>query len=322
MSSDLFILNEPFARHSSTSDNIINSTTDHLDMHFFTDHQITQADEQIFQAIFHDSNLQIQSHPSHVLDPILFSSSPPSQAFNNLSINPSIESSNYSVYDSLGVKTEDCNCFSCFRSYDSYINNNNTPLIPHNNHAFVSDKFMQRSFSTQSLDRKPRFFVQPCFDPAMQSQNFDCSPEEHHQVDQLIGSMRRVCSAGDIQSIVQSSTAAVTEDGGFKVRRYNAEERKQRINRYRSKRTQRNFNKTIKYACRKTLADSRHRVRGRFARNDETGEIPKVSDQFNRDDEDDEDIWVDGMCDEEEELGRRGLLSSSRPTQIQYYMSY
>ncbi|CAI0555572.1 unnamed protein product [Linum tenue] len=52
-----------------------------------------------------------------------------------------------------------------------------------------------------------------------------------------------------------------------KVGQYTAEERKDRILRYLNKRNQRNFNKTIKYACRKTLADRRVRVRGRFARN-------------------------------------------------------
>ena len=44
------------------------------------------------------------------------------------------------------------------------------------------------------------------------------------------------------------------------------------------------------YACRKTLADNRPRIRGRFARNDETGEIPKNT-CFNRY-EDDDDPWV------------------------------
>ncbi|KAJ6774812.1 ZINC FINGER PROTEIN CONSTANS-LIKE 10 [Salix purpurea] len=57
-----------------------------------------------------------------------------------------------------------------------------------------------------------------------------------------------------------------------KVGRYTVEERKDRILRYLKKRNQRNFNKTIKYACRKTLADRRVRVRGRFARNNETFE--------------------------------------------------
>ncbi|KAL3625927.1 hypothetical protein CASFOL_030456 [Castilleja foliolosa] len=50
---------------------------------------------------------------------------------------------------------------------------------------------------------------------------------------------------------------------------YSPEEKKERIERYRNKRNLRNFNKKIKYECRKTLADSRPRIRGRFARNDE-----------------------------------------------------
>ncbi|KAL4333239.1 hypothetical protein GQ457_07G015880 [Hibiscus cannabinus] len=62
---------------------------------------------------------------------------------------------------------------------------------------------------------------------------------------------------------------AAMEDSNLKVGRYSVEERKDRIVRYLKKRNQRNFNKTIKYACRKTLADRRVRVRGRFARNTE-----------------------------------------------------
>lgn len=43
--------------------------------------------------------------------------------------------------------------------------------------------------------------------------------------------------------------------------------------RYRQKRHERNFSKRIKYQCRKTLADSRPRVRGRFARNNDAGAV-------------------------------------------------
>lgn len=53
------------------------------------------------------------------------------------------------------------------------------------------------------------------------------------------------------------------------------EERRARILRYRQKRHERNFRKRIKYNCRKTLADSRPRIRGRFARNDEIEELLK-----------------------------------------------
>nr|GMD57898.1 putative zinc finger protein CONSTANS-LIKE 11 [Ipomoea batatas] len=59
------------------------------------------------------------------------------------------------------------------------------------------------------------------------------------------------------------------EQPAMKIGRYSEEERKDRILRYLKKRNQRNFNKTIKYACRKTLADKRVRVRGRFAKNNE-----------------------------------------------------
>ncbi len=45
------------------------------------------------------------------------------------------------------------------------------------------------------------------------------------------------------------------------------------MHRYRQKRHERNFSKRIKYMCRKTLADSRPRVRGRFARNDDAGAV-------------------------------------------------
>lgn len=51
------------------------------------------------------------------------------------------------------------------------------------------------------------------------------------------------------------------------------EERLQKILRYRAKRQLRNFNRTIKYQCRKSLADTRPRVRGRFARDNEPGSV-------------------------------------------------
>ncbi|KAJ8504816.1 hypothetical protein OPV22_005702 [Ensete ventricosum] len=65
------------------------------------------------------------------------------------------------------------------------------------------------------------------------------------------------------------------DDSSFKVGRLSVEERKEKIDRYMKKRAERNFSKKIKYACRKTLADSRPRVRGRFAKNDELGETAK-----------------------------------------------
>ncbi|KAK7405424.1 hypothetical protein VNO78_06704 [Psophocarpus tetragonolobus] len=70
----------------------------------------------------------------------------------------------------------------------------------------------------------------------------------------------------------QGNQMPAIEEPNIKVERYSEEERKEKILRYLKKRNQRNFNKTIKYACRKTLADRRVRVRGRFARNNELSE--------------------------------------------------
>lgn len=90
------------------------------------------------------------------------------------------------------------------------------------------------------------------------------------------------------------------------------EERKEKIHKYMKKRNERNFSKKIKvclerfsccliiitddvrnlllqYACRKTLADSRPRVRGRFAKNDEYGENNRTTCN-NHEEDTDEDI--------------------------------
>ncbi|AQL09515.1 uncharacterized protein LOC100193540 [Zea mays] len=72
---------------------------------------------------------------------------------------------------------------------------------------------------------------------------------------------------------------SVLEDSTFKVVRLSPEERKEKIHRYIKKRNERNFRKKIKYACRKTLADSRPRVRGRFAKNDELCEAAQSGSQ-------------------------------------------
>ncbi|KAJ4835542.1 hypothetical protein Tsubulata_028430 [Turnera subulata] len=96
------------------------------------------------------------------------------------------------------------------------------------------------------------------------------------------------------------------EPNNVRVGRYTVEERKDRILRYLKKRNQRNFNKTIKYACRKTLADRRVRVRGRFARNneifDEEAGVKENNDNLHQDKEshcsdsiqikNDEDEWL------------------------------
>ncbi|XP_062205693.1 uncharacterized protein LOC133907640 isoform X2 [Phragmites australis] len=84
---------------------------------------------------------------------------------------------------------------------------------------------------------------------------------------QMSGSM----SPGRLPATTTTETSSL-EDVSFKAARISVEERREKIHRYIKKRNERNFSKKIKYACRKTLADSRPRVRGRFAKNDEYGE--------------------------------------------------
>lgn len=80
-------------------------------------------------------------------------------------------------------------------------------------------------------------------------------------------------------------------DQTFKVGKLSVEQRKEKIHRYLKKRNERNFSKKIKYACRKTLADSRPRVRGRFAKNDDFGETTRPA-SSNHEEDDEEGVVV------------------------------
>ncbi|OVA11331.1 CCT domain [Macleaya cordata] len=84
--------------------------------------------------------------------------------------------------------------------------------------------------------------------------------------------MRRAFSEGDIQTLRNGNTTSLTFSSferPLTIGNYTIEERKQKLSRYRKKRTKRNFGRKIKYACRKALADSQPRVRGRFAKTEE-----------------------------------------------------
>uniref|UniRef100_A0A9I9CM46 CCT domain-containing protein n=1 Tax=Cucumis melo TaxID=3656 RepID=A0A9I9CM46_CUCME len=212
--------------------------------------------------------------------------------------NPSPSSSNgFQNLTNFDVKNE-----------ESLLGFNNPPLCSLDPPENVDKSLLlHRSFS-----EKPNFQTRlETF--LMESQKF---PNNHHSLpcpesDFFSSQIRRVFSTGDLQNS-GNGRSSLMEEGNFKVGRYSAEERKERILKYRAKRTQRNFNKTIKmkkmimgemgdfngsefngikqYACRKTLADNRPRIRGRFARNDEPGEIPKAACSTREEDEDD--FWL------------------------------
>ncbi|XP_078153211.1 uncharacterized protein LOC144548428 [Carex rostrata] len=86
--------------------------------------------------------------------------------------------------------------------------------------------------------------------------------------------LRRAYSEGDIQNLGNNNMRMVNPAGSVQtsferlltMSDLKSEERKQKLSRYRKKKIKRNFGRKIKYACRKALADSQPRVRGRFAK--------------------------------------------------------
>nr|TKW27984.1 hypothetical protein SEVIR_3G293600v2 [Setaria viridis] len=86
-------------------------------------------------------------------------------------------------------------------------------------------------------------------------------------------------------------------------------ERKRSI-RYIKKRNERNFSKKIKYACRKTLADSRPRVRGMFAKNDELCEAAQSGSQSHEHYEQTDHMKEEDMMDTSDILAQLSGLNS------------
>ncbi|CAO2837664.1 unnamed protein product [Amaranthus hypochondriacus] len=314
MSSDMFMFDE--ADYSNLATNMISH-----DGNFFTD-PISSLSDSSIDTIFQEfpDELNKNNNTNYItnsitttqsLDQIISINSPPSQQLQTLSLQQQqthyanmLSTDNYSVI-SESVKTEDFQMGFDYPpssySYTSFFVNSNSY-----DDGESMLKFMQRSSSSNCFKEKPSYWFQSKFNALMEVQNYQ--PEIQSSL--CNGQIRRVCSTGDLPVGNQlSGGEGNMEEPNFKVGKYSAEERKERIDRYRAKRTLRNFNKTIKYACRKTLADNRPRIRGRFARNDETGEIPKNT-CFNRY-EDDDDPWVDNL--QEDDGGLLGLGRGGRP---------
>ncbi|CAH8277784.1 unnamed protein product [Arabidopsis lyrata] len=280
--SDLYI----FDGSSSSSSSIFRNSSPEM----FSSDTTTTTDLFCNNELYSvDESLNIFDHftPQNIL-----SSSPPSDLLGTLTLSQHIPTGLYPNFSDFqisdAVKTE--------KFFDGH---NQTASMARSYSAIENaGRYMQRSFSSNSVQGKPNQvpFNIPMMDSSNLNYNNLSSPENAF----LSGQMRRVYSTGDLQNNFQmqrsseNSTVPFSEEQNFKVGRYSAEERKEKISKYRAKRNQRNFTKTIKYACRKTLADSRPRIRGRFARNDEVVEIPNIED-------DDSELWkLDELHEKEE----------------------
>ncbi|KAK8690421.1 hypothetical protein V6N13_073954 [Hibiscus sabdariffa] len=84
--------------------------------------------------------------------------------------------------------------------------------------------------------------------------------------------MRRAFSEGDIKTLGNGNVGVIRSPLELPINFSvcSAEDRREKLSRYRNKKTKRNFGRKIKYACRKALADSQPRIRGRFAKTEES----------------------------------------------------
>uniref|UniRef100_A0A1J3JWX3 Zinc finger protein CONSTANS-LIKE 5 n=1 Tax=Noccaea caerulescens TaxID=107243 RepID=A0A1J3JWX3_NOCCA len=288
-SSDLYI----FDGSSSSSSSIFRNSSPEM---FSSDTTTTDlfSNNELYSA---DGSLNIFDH----FAPHLLSSSPPSDLLGTLTLSHQVPTGLYPDFsDAVKIET--------FYEGGGYggSGHNQTETVSSMARSYSAienaGRYMQRSFSSNSVDGKPNqlpFDNNPIMDSSNLRYNTLSSPENAF----FSGQMRRTYSTGDLQNVRKNCgeqrssenwSAPFSDEHNFKVGRYNAEERKEKISKYRAKRNQRNFSKTIKYACRKTLADSRPRIRGRFARNDEIVEIPNIED-------DDAELWkLDGLHEDEE----------------------
>lgn len=81
--------------------------------------------------------------------------------------------------------------------------------------------------------------------------------------------MRRAFSESDIQTLGTKNAGVVQSQLDRIIISCTSEDRREKLSRYRNKKSRRSFRRKIKYACRKALADSQPRIRGRFAKTEE-----------------------------------------------------
>ncbi|KAI3683349.1 hypothetical protein L1987_83852 [Smallanthus sonchifolius] len=122
-------------------------------------------------------------------------------------------------------------------------------------------------------------------------------------------SQHLVSGCGSSTTPLASEITSLESESLRVTNKLTSEKRKEKINKYMKKRNERNFNKKIKYACRKTLADSRPRVRGRFAKHDEFGESNITNNNHEEDMDEDERNFHEVVKEEEESFESSDILA-------------
>ncbi|KAL8150418.1 hypothetical protein V2J09_020226 [Rumex salicifolius] len=299
MSSDFFMFDEPIYNYQQNSNPISMLNSDTL---FHSDSSIDSFLQEISEDPITISPAEAQKKSLDEIAQTLFSDSSPTHQMENLSLYQQQQQQQSQIthlqsYPVSEIKLEESRIpveFGSLPSSNGFFNGSHSYGGSGGQSLMI--KFMERSHSYGGRycnydGEKQGTLFQSGFGALFESteNGFSCG--------QSSGLMRRVSSTGDLPSTNTTTTTFMEEANYLKVGRYNAEERKEKIDRYRAKRTQRNFNKTIK-----TLADSRLRVRGRFARNEETaGETAKSAAPY---DDEEDDLSVDGIHEEGDHYGK------------------
>ncbi|KAG8659197.1 zinc finger protein CONSTANS-LIKE 2 [Manihot esculenta] len=288
-----------------SSDHYFYDSSFNLSDLFFSDPFPPLYDTDIFQELSNKQNTQYPIRNSNHVDnfsPNMLSS-PPSHNQENLSLYQAAPLQPLSDGSSLE------NGYNNFQMGFEFDSSYSHQLFMAYSHSGVENEaeMKNRSYSSNSSEGNHHFLSQPRFDTLLGSPNYQNQSLSSPEDNLLASQTSMVCSNIHLQNTRTAHTthrsrsysspsateSSFMEEANLKVVPYSAEERKARISKYRAKREQRNFTKTIKYACRKALADSRPRIRGRFARNDESGETPKAACSIRH--EDAHELWFDGM---------------------------
>ncbi|XP_009776462.1 uncharacterized protein [Nicotiana sylvestris] len=139
------------------------------------------------------------------------------------------------------------------------------------------------------------------FCPDALSRIYNCSIE----LQAISNESQHLVSAVGCSNPLAAEVTTFEDPSYNKTGRCSVEDRREKIHRYMKKRNERNFSKKIKYACRKTLADSRPRVRGRFARNDEFGEAASKANSYGNHEEEtsDQDVKFNSIIYQDPNMG-------------------
>ncbi|KAK1361163.1 CCT domain-containing protein [Heracleum sosnowskyi] len=143
------------------------------------------------------------------------------------------------------------------------------PVATDKNPAFVEEKVLSqgtllKSVSAECLSSTERIHRNPTTPNSLDIHGIDFGITYSY-------GMRRSFSEGDIKTTGNDAATVIKSPLAQPqfVLTSITEARKEKLSRYRAKRAKRNFGRKIKYACRKALADSQPRVRGRFAKTEE-----------------------------------------------------